>query len=86
MSTASASFSFEVVQNASGHGINLRESIRLAILKTQKLQANPTERIIIVLLGFIQSIMEADNHKKSSDAAKSADYTQLEGTTTIDCE
>jgi len=80
MSTAGASFSFEVVQNASGHGINLRESIRLAILKTQKLQANPTECIIVAILGFIQTIMEADNHKKSSDAAKCADYTQLEGT------
>ena len=80
MSTASASFSFEVVHNASGHGIDLREGIRLAILKTQKLQANPTKRIIVAFLGFIQTIMEADNHKKSSDAAKCAVYTQLEGT------
>ena len=79
MSSASARFVFEVVYNASS-GIDLRESLRLAILKMQKMQNNPTERIIVAFLGFIQTIMEADNHKKSSDAAKGAVYTQLEGT------
>ena len=78
MSSASARFVFEVVYNASS-GIDLRESLRLAILKMQKMQNNPTERIIVAFLGFIQTIMEADNHKKSSDAAKGAVYTQLEG-------
>ena len=44
------------------------------------MQANPVEHIIVVFVGFIQRIMEADNYKKLSDTAKRVDYTQLEVT------
>ena len=61
----------ELVRNANGTGLDLKESIRLAIIHLQKIPDGPagTNKITSTLLGFAQAVGEADAWKKTEDAA-----------------
>ena len=61
----------ELVRNANGTGLDLKESIRLAIIHLQKIPDGPagTNTITSTLLGFAHAVGEADAWKKVEDAA-----------------
>ena len=67
----SGELTLELVQNANGTGLHLKESIRLAIIHLQKIPDGPagTNKITSTLLGFAQAVGEADAWKKAEDAA-----------------
>jgi len=71
MTTKSGELTLELVRNANGTGLDLKESIRLAIIHLQKIPDGSagTNKITSTLLGFAQAVGEADAWKKAEDAS-----------------
>jgi len=71
MTTKSGELTLELVRNANGTGLDLKESIRLAIIHLQKIPDGSagTNKITSTILGFVQAVGEADAWKKAEDAS-----------------
>jgi len=70
MTTKSGELTLELVRNANGTGLDLKESIRLAIIHLQKIPDGSagTNKITSTLIGFAQAVSEADALKKAEDS------------------
>jgi len=71
MTTKSGELTLELVRNANGTGLDLKESLRLAIIHLQKIPDGSagTNKITSTLLGFAQAVGEADAWKMAEDAS-----------------
>ena len=71
MTTKSGELTLELVRNANGTGLDLKEIIRLAIIHLKKIPDGcaGTNKITSTLLGFAQAVGEADAWKKAEDAS-----------------
>ena len=71
MTTKSGELTLELVCNPHGTGLDLEESIRLAIVHLQEIPDGSagTNTITSTLLGFAQAVGEADAWKKAEDAS-----------------
>ena len=66
-----------LVRNTNNSGINLKETVCLAILHLQKTETGDAMKTIMTLMGFAQAIAEADNWKKAQDAAAGHKYVLM---------
>ena len=75
----SGELTLELVRNANGTGLDLKESICLAIIHVQKIpdESAGTNKITSTLLGFVQAVGEMDAWKRAEDvSATSEKYTR----------